>query len=185
LASNIAKAALQGQKIVVVRAEEMFISGPIKRNEGIFQKFLNKTHITNPRRGPFHHRTPSAIFLRKVRGMIPYKTTRGLEALERIQAFEGIPKRYAKKKRVVVPSALKVTNLKTDSPVTRLGDLAQKVGWKYGPVVAELEVKRKAAGKQFHQKKVTQQLLWAKAEKQAGSNADYKNVVDQLAAFGY
>jgi large subunit ribosomal protein L13Ae len=44
--------------------------------------------------------------------MIPHKTKRGKEALERLKCFEGIPAPYDKQKRVVVPSALRVLKLK-------------------------------------------------------------------------
>jgi large subunit ribosomal protein L13Ae len=44
--------------------------------------------------------------------MIPHKTTRGKEALERLKTYEGIPAPYDKMKRVVVPSALRVLKLK-------------------------------------------------------------------------
>lgn len=40
--------------------------------------------------------------------MLPHKTFRGAEALNRLTTFEGIPAPYDTKKRVVVPQALKV-----------------------------------------------------------------------------
>ena len=43
--------------------------------------------------------------------MIPHKTARGAAALERLKVFEGIPPPYDKKKRVVVPQALRVLRL--------------------------------------------------------------------------
>jgi large subunit ribosomal protein L13Ae len=38
--------------------------------------------------------------------MVPHKTKRGADALERLMAFEGIPAPYDKMKRMVVPDAL-------------------------------------------------------------------------------
>eukprot|EP00494_Astrolonche_serrata_P003785 UN03793 len=46
---------------------------------------------TNPRRGPFHTKSPSAIFARTVRGMLPYKTLRGTKAYMRLRCYEGVP----------------------------------------------------------------------------------------------
>lgn len=40
--------------------------------------------------------------------MLPHKTFRGAQALNRLTTFEGIPAPYDTKKRVVVPQALKV-----------------------------------------------------------------------------
>lgn len=39
--------------------------------------------------------------------MIPHKTKRGAAALARLKAYEGIPPPYDKKKRMVIPDALK------------------------------------------------------------------------------
>merc|ERR1712096_597763 len=61
-----------------------------------------------PKRGPFHFRAPSKIFWRTVRGMTPHKTERGKDALKRLQTFEGVPPPYDHKKKMVIPSALKV-----------------------------------------------------------------------------
>lgn len=44
--------------------------------------------------------------------MIPHKTKRGMEALNRLKVFEGIPPAYMKTKRMVVPAALRVIKLK-------------------------------------------------------------------------
>ena len=46
----------------------------------------------------------------QVRGMTPHKTERGKDALKRLQTFEGVPPPYDKKKLMVIPSALKVSN---------------------------------------------------------------------------
>jgi large subunit ribosomal protein L13Ae len=44
--------------------------------------------------------------------MLPHKTKKGKEALERLKVFEGIPSPYDKVKRMVVPSALRQLKLK-------------------------------------------------------------------------
>jgi hypothetical protein len=44
--------------------------------------------------------------------MVPHKTARGAAALERLKLFEGVPPPYDKKKRMVVPDALRVLRLK-------------------------------------------------------------------------
>ena len=47
--------------------------------------FLRKRVNTNPNRGPFHFRAPGRIFWRIVRGMIPHKTAKGQDALNRLK----------------------------------------------------------------------------------------------------
>ena len=44
--------------------------------------------------------------------MIPHKTNRGSNALDRLKLFEGMPKPYDTKKKMVVPGALRVLKLK-------------------------------------------------------------------------
>ena len=67
---------------------------------------------TKPSKGPYHFRAPSKCLFKVVRGMIPHKTKRGMEALDRLKVFDGIPAPYDKQKRMVVPSALRVLKLK-------------------------------------------------------------------------
>lgn len=86
--------------------------------------------------GPFHFRAPSRIFYKAVRGMIPHKTARGAAALERLKVFEGVPPPYDKKKRMVVPQALRVLRLKPGRKYCTVGRLSHEVGWKYQDVVA-------------------------------------------------
>ncbi|KAL4825100.1 hypothetical protein H8958_014335 [Nasalis larvatus] len=62
-----------------------------------------------PLPGPHHFRAPSRVFWRTVGGMLlPHKTQRGQAALDGLKVFDGIPPPYNKKKRMVVPAALKV-----------------------------------------------------------------------------
>uniref|UniRef100_A0A2I2Z3L1 60S ribosomal protein L13a n=1 Tax=Gorilla gorilla gorilla TaxID=9595 RepID=A0A2I2Z3L1_GORGO len=73
-------------------------------------------------------RTPSCIFRWTVRGMLPHKTKRGQAALDHLQVFDGISPLYDKKKRMVVPAALKVVRLKPTRKFAYLGRLAHEVG---------------------------------------------------------
>ena len=107
LASIIAKELLNGQKVVVVRCEELCISGGLVRQKMKYMRFLRKRMNTKPSHGPIHFRAPAKIFWRTVRGMIPHKTKRGAAALARLKAYEGIPPPYDKTKRMVIPDALK------------------------------------------------------------------------------
>ena len=84
-----------------------------RRSQLRYHNFLHKRHIVNPKKsGPFHHRAPSKILYRAIRGMVPHKTARGAAALERLKLFEGVPPPYDRKKRMVVPEALRVLRLK-------------------------------------------------------------------------
>ena len=102
--------------------------------------------------------------------MLPHKTKRGQAALERLKVFDGIPPPYDKKKRMVVPAALKVVRLKPTRKFAYLGRLAHEVGWKYQAVTATLEEKRKEKAKIHYRKK--KQLM--RLQKQAEKNIEKK-----------
>ena len=61
--------------------------------------------------------------------MVPHKTERGKDALKRLQTFEGVPPPYDKKKKMVIPSALKVLRLKAGRRYCSLGRLGHEVRW--------------------------------------------------------
>jgi len=58
---------------VLVRTEELNISGSLFRNKEKFARFVRKVTATNPTRGPWHYRSPSKILWRVIRGMLPHK----------------------------------------------------------------------------------------------------------------
>lgn len=53
---------------VVVRCEEISVSGGLVRQKAKYERFLRKGMNTNPTRGQFHFRAPSRIFWRTIRG---------------------------------------------------------------------------------------------------------------------
>jgi len=151
LASVVAKQILSGQHVTIVRCEEILISGGLTRQRMKYERFLAKAHNSNKFRcGPWHYRAPSRMMWRAVRGMVPHKTFRGNESMGRLKCFEGIPAPYDTQKRMVVPEALKVLRLQHGRRNCRLGDLATKVGWRHGEMVARLEDKRRERAAAWH-----------------------------------
>jgi large subunit ribosomal protein L13Ae len=176
-----------------------------------YHAYLRKMTRFNPTRGgPFHFRAPSRIFYKAVRGMIPHKTARGAAAMERLKVFEGVPPPYDKKKRVVVPQALRVLRLRPGRKYCTVGRLSHEVGWKYQDVVSRyvashhilfrvvytdhylkliltihfyrLEERRKVKSKAYYERKKAARRNLAKAEQ--GANVDSKTK-SQLAQLGY
>jgi len=180
LASIVAKEILSGQRCVIVRAEDINISGSFYRNKLKFLDKLKKRTNTNPAHGPYHMRSPARIFYRVVRGMIPHKTYRGKCAMERLKVFEGIPAPYDAMKRMVVPDAFRVTRLKPGRRFCVLGRIAAEIGWKQQEVVKRLEAKRKAQSEVYWGKKK------ALLKKEKAANAAAKGpFIATLAKFGY
>merc|ERR1711934_1203678 len=152
LASFVAKEALAGQKIMLVRCEELNISGSFIRNKlhRLIQK--QKRMSTNPRKGPFHHRSPADMLMRTIRGMVPHKFYRGSAAFQRVKAVDGIPSPFDKVKKMVVPSALRVTRLRPGRKYCTLKRIASETGWKYESVVDKYEAQRKAKNSEWYEK---------------------------------
>ena len=71
-ASESLKAVYDGVPVrppqVVVRAEDIVISGGLVRQKMKYDRFLRKRMNTNPSRGPYHYRAPSRILWRTIRG---------------------------------------------------------------------------------------------------------------------
>ena len=69
------------------------------------------------------------------------------------QVFDGVPPPFDKKKRMVIPEALRVTRLRPGRRYTNLGRMASEVGWKHWDTVKELEAKRKVKSEAYWAKK--------------------------------
>ncbi|KAJ1409582.1 Ribosomal protein L13, eukaryotic/archaeal [Sesbania bispinosa] len=175
LASIVAKELLNGQKVVLVRCEEICISGGLVRQKMKYMRFLRKRMNTKPSHGPIHFRAPAKIFWRTVRGMIPHKTKRGEAALARLKVYEGIPPPYDKMKRMVVPDALKVLRLQKGHKYCLLGRLSSEVGWNYYDTIRTSNMiqshragkKRKERAHLVYERKKQLSKLRVKAEKVA------------------
>lgn len=182
LASYIAKEALNGQRISVIRCEKILISGSKYRNKLKVMDIRNKRMSTNPRRGPFHQKAPAQMFLKKVRGMLPHKTPIGAAAFGRVKCFDGCPLSLNAKKKVVVRDALKCVRLKPRARYCCLGDVATVCGWTKGAIVNSFEAKRAGKNREWHLKRVkANKDRKAKLEK----NEELKKINDELAKLGY
>merc|ERR1712113_1245296 len=90
--------------------------------------------------------------------------------MKRLQTFEGVPPPYDKKKRMVVPSALKVLRPKPGRKFCSLGRLSHDVGWKYQDVIETLEAKRKVKAQDYHNRTVVKDKL--RADREGRGSAD-------------
>ena len=95
--------------------------------------------------------------------MLPHKTPRAENALHHVRTYEGIPPKFARAKRVVVPSAMTVLCLQSDRKYCHLGRLSHEVGWKYKEVIKTFEAKRKVRAfvraKKQERKRVSREIL--------------------------
>lgn len=102
LCSKIAKDLLNGEEVRVVNCEKAVISGVAETK---VKEYLERRWRGDPIKGPFFPRTPDGIFRRTVRGMLPWKKTRGRKAFKRLRVYIGLPEEFKNKKLEKVKDA--------------------------------------------------------------------------------
>lgn len=124
---------------------------------------MHKRINTNPRRGAKHWKSPSRIFWKVIRGMLPHKSPRGADALGKLKVFEGVPFPYDMKKRMVIPDALKTLRLKSHRKYCSLSELATVTGWTKAATIERVEERRKVKSAAFYERKQKKEAARAKA----------------------
>merc|ERR1711881_733623 len=169
LGAVVAKELLRGNSVTIVRCEGIFITGNFYRNKLIMLEKMNKRTNTNPKDGPFHHRSPAAVLKRMIRGMLPHKTGRGQAAYARLNTYDGCPTPFDTVKKFKIPSALKVTRSKPGRKIASLGRLCHELGWQYAGVVERFEAKRAANAATWYEAKKAKDAKKAAAAKAVSS----------------
>ena len=123
MASIIAKRLLQGESVIVVNAEKAAISG--KRLQ-IVKEAKTFLEVGHPRKGPFHQRRPDRIVRRTIRGMLPRKKPKGMQAFKRLKVYLGAPMEFNGKE---IQTILEASAEKLKSPYITVGELAKEIGW--------------------------------------------------------
>lgn len=122
-ASIVAKRLLEGEKIVIINAENAIISGKRLSRVKEAKTFLEVGH---PGKGPLHFRGPDKILRRTIRGMLPRKKSKGREAYRRLQVFIGVPEELKGEETQTISDA---DAGKLRCPYISLGELAKEIGW--------------------------------------------------------
>ncbi len=126
MASIVAKKLLNGEKVIIVNAEKVVISGKKRSKVAETKKFLE---VGAPRRGPFHYRRPDKILRKTVRGMLPFKQPKGKTALKKLKVFIGVPEDLRDQQMISLEEAKAA---KLNGPYFILADLANEIGWNQG-----------------------------------------------------
>lgn len=112
LCSQAAKAALLGEEVKVVNCEKIVISGkPFQAVEYEQQRRRRKGY---PLKSQARSRLPHLYVRRAIRGMLPWKVTRGKTAYRRILCYAGLPPEFGQQPLIShEPSSFqKLPNLK-------------------------------------------------------------------------
>ncbi|MBW3002087.1 50S ribosomal protein L13 [Candidatus Woesearchaeota archaeon] len=98
-----AKRALLGDTIKIMNCEKAIMSGS---KEQVSQRYYHRRNkVGQPQKGPFISRLPDRFFRRTIRGMLPYKRTKGAQAYKRIMCYLGVPETFKDKKLEKVQGA--------------------------------------------------------------------------------
>jgi len=126
MCSNVSKLLLKGNRVTIVNAEKVMLSGHRYKTIQLYKEHLEINSATNPIHGPFHPRRPDRILTKMVRGMMPKRKASGIEAFKRLRVY------------ISIPDQLKNSSMKSfeDSKITKpmsyyitIGDLAKEIGW--------------------------------------------------------
>lgn len=127
LASFAAKKAVRGEQVTVVNAEKAMLTGS---KEAAMERFNVRLTIRgkgNPEKGPKYSRMPDRILRMAIRGMLPWKSSRGKKAYKGVFVYIGLPSEFEGKKFEDVPGAVVDKSRK----VVELGAICRLLGAKW------------------------------------------------------
>jgi len=130
LASIVAKRLLNGERITILNADKIVVSGDKKMVIESYRLLFEVGTLRNPyRHGVRRPRSPENIVRRAIRGMLPIDKPKGRAAYRRLKVFSGIPPEYSDKvdKMIKIKDAL-ATRL--GRKYTTLAEVAIQMGWK-------------------------------------------------------
>jgi len=126
MASRIAKRLLEGEQVVIVNAEKAVLSGRRRSRVSEAKTFLD---VGGVNRGPFHYRRPDRIVRKAVKGMLPIRQPKGLQAYRRLRVLIGVPDNLEGQKMGTLADA---QAKKLTCPYFTVGELAKGIGWNQG-----------------------------------------------------
>lgn len=121
LASTAASLTLDGERVVVVNAEDVVVSG---NRSDVVEKYRRKTEFRSDR-GPKQPKRPDGLLRRTVRGMVPYKKQRGRDAMDNLRVYVGVPEEYGD---VELEEAESSVDDIGRGDYVRLGEISEKIG---------------------------------------------------------
>ena len=127
LCSKVSKLLLQGNRVSVVNAEKVMVSGNKYEIIESYKKRLEVGSVINPIHGPFHTRRPDTIITKMIRGMVPKRKPSGIHAFKKLRVYIGVPDELKNSAMQTFDDA-KIT--RPESFYTSMSDVAKQIGWK-------------------------------------------------------
>ncbi len=120
-----AKKALLGEKIDIINCESAVITGS---RDYLVGEWKRRSDQGTYQRGPFIARMPDRFVRRIIRGMLPYKQTKGKTAFGNIMCYNGVPKEFAGKETLKIEDA-HISKMNNKKYMT-VGEICKKLGQK-------------------------------------------------------
>jgi len=121
LATRIAREARDGKEVHVVNSEKAVISGT---KEDVEDDYRQKYQRGTRHDGPYFPKAPDRILKRTIRGMLPYKSSEGKKAFERVKTYLGEPVDLEPEEvDVKEGDELRYKNY------VKLGEVSRSIGW--------------------------------------------------------
>jgi len=125
MASIVAKRLLEGERIDIVNAENIVVSGRRLQIIKARKEFLELGGRQD--KGPFHYRKPNAIVRKTIRGMLPRTKARGRDAFGRLKVYIGVPRGLRDSEMESIADA----HLKRlRGRYITVGEIDKNIGWK-------------------------------------------------------
>ena len=123
LCSFAAKQALLGKKVDVVNCEEAYVSG---QKAATFENYIRRIDRKAPNKGPYLYRRPDMFVRRTIRGMLPFKRSRGRDAFKNVMCHVGVPEKFKNENAIKFENAdiKKLHSVK----ITKVKDICRAIG---------------------------------------------------------
>ena len=125
LSTYAAKQALLGNKVEVVNCEEAVVSG---KKQAILANYIRRIDRKAPTKGPYLYRRPDMFVKRTIRGMLPFKMSRGQDAYKNVKCYIGVPDNLKSEKAIAMEWA-NAGKLQT-SDYLKVKDVCKAIGWR-------------------------------------------------------
>ena len=126
LSSSAARKLLEGDEVLIINAEKAILSGA---KATTLREYREAYVRGSKEHGPFYPKRPDAIIKRTIRGMLPYTTQRGKDAMARLRVYIGTPAELEGQPAVTLEHAS--VNRLSSYKYMQLGELSRLLGAKF------------------------------------------------------
>lgn len=127
IGARVAKMLLSGEEVALVNAGEAIISGNPQATTEKYAARRSAKNKANPEHSPHWPRRPDLLVRRMLRGMLPYRTTRGRTAFKRLKVYSSQPAEFG---RAEVLEGTSSSRLRTR--FITINELCKNLGFRVG-----------------------------------------------------